>query len=112
MPCSGQGSARIALLSRSRKEIFMIRSMAKARRWPLLALGLVLGVGACAGQDITGATSDEVAVSGGGVTVDVVTTNVWQGGFNGAVRIIDTGFASPITTFQIVFQLAGSAGVS
>src|SRR5215813_3875612 len=112
MPCSGQGSARIALLSRSRKEIFMIRSMAKARRWPLLALGLVLGAGACAGQDITGAASDEVAVSGGGVTVDVVTTNVWQGGFNGAVRIINNSFPSPISSFQVVFTLGGSASIS
>ncbi len=47
-----------------------------------------------------------------GLTVDVVTTNVWSGGFNGAVRITDTSFASPITSFSIVFKLAGTAGVA
>lgn len=90
----------------------MVRSMACYRRWPLLALGLVLGIEACAGQDTTGATAAEVAVSGGGVTVDVLTTNAWSGGFNGAVRIINTSFPSPITSFQIVFQLGGSASIS
>jgi endoglucanase len=90
----------------------MIRSRANRQRWLLLALGLVLGVGACAGQDITGAASSEVAVSGGGVTVDVIATNAWQGGFNGAVRIINTSFPSPITSFQVVFQLGGSASIS
>lgn len=90
----------------------MIRSMAKGQRWPLLALGLVLGTGACAGQDITGTSAAEVAVSGGGVTVDVLATNSWQGGFNGAVRIINNSFPSPITSFQVVFQLGGSASIS
>lgn len=90
----------------------MIRSMANRQRWSLLALGLVLGVGACAGQDITGAASAEVAVSGGGVTVDVLATNSWQGGFNGAVRIINNSFPSPITSFQVVFQLGGGASIS
>jgi endoglucanase len=86
--------------------------MANRQRWSLLALGLVLGVGACAGQDITGAASAEVAVSGGGVTVDVLATNSWQGGFNGAVRIINNSFPSPITSFQVVFQLGGGASIS
>ena len=90
----------------------MIRSIANRQRWPLLALGLVLGAGACAGQDILGASADEVAVSGGGVTVDVLATNSWQGGFNGAVRIINTSFPAPITSFQVVFQLGGGASIS
>jgi aryl-phospho-beta-D-glucosidase BglC (GH1 family) len=91
----------------------MIRSMTSPGRWLLPALGLVLGAAACAGQDTT--TSDEtaeVAVSGGGVTVDVVTTNVWPGGFNGAVRIINTAFPSPITSFDIVFRMANNATVT
>jgi endoglucanase len=90
----------------------MFRSMGCYRRWPLLALGLALGTGACAGQDLTGTTAAEVAVTGGGVTVDVLTTNAWSGGFNGAVRITDTSFPSPITSFQIVFQLGGGASIS
>jgi aryl-phospho-beta-D-glucosidase BglC (GH1 family) len=44
-------------------------------------------------------------VSGGGVTVDVLPTQSWSGGFNGAVRIIDTAFPAPITSFSIVFKL-------
>src|SRR5215510_845852 len=83
------------------KEIFMIRSKACAR-WLLPALGLVLGAAACAGQDTIAAETADVAVSGGGVTVDVVTTNVWNTGFNGAVRITNTAFPSPITSFEIV----------
>lgn len=90
----------------------MIRSMACYRRWSLLALGLVLGAEACAGQDNTGVVAAEVAVSGGGVTVDVLPTNSWQGGFNGAVRITNNSFPSPITSFQVVFQLGGSASIS
>src|ERR1044071_4928169 len=91
----------------------MIRSMTCAGRWLLPALGLALGAAACADHEI--AIADEtaqVAVSGGGVTVDVVTTNSWDGGFNGAVRIIDTAFPSPITSFSIVFRLGGSATVA
>jgi len=90
----------------------MIRSMACSRRWPLLVLGLVLGTEACAGQDVTGTAAAEVAVSGGGVTVDVLTTNAWSGGFNGAVRITNSAFPSPITSFEVVFQLGGSASIS
>src|SRR5262245_59201867 len=73
--------------------------------------GLVVGAAACAGID-TGAEQAEVAVSGGGVTVDVVTTNVWSGGFNGAVRITDNAFPSPITSFEVVFRLGGGASIS
>lgn len=90
----------------------MIRSMAYRRRWPLLALGLVLCTAACAGQDITGTAAAEVAVSGGGVTVDVLTTNAWSGGFNGAVRITNNSFPSPITSFEVVFRLGGAASIA
>lgn len=90
----------------------MLRSTTGCRRWPLLALGLVLGTEACTGQDITGASAAEVAVAGGGVTVDVLTTNAWQGGFNGAVRIINNAFPAPITSFEVVFLLGGSPSIS
>jgi endoglucanase len=52
------------------------------------------------------------AVSGGGVSFDVVTTQTWQGGFNGAVRIVNTAFPAPITSFQVVFKLSGNATVT
>lgn len=90
----------------------MIRPMTCCRRRPLLALGLILGMAACAGPDLTGTAVGEVAVSGGGVTVDVLTTNAWSGGFNGAVRITNTAFPSPITSFEVVFQLGGGASIS
>jgi aryl-phospho-beta-D-glucosidase BglC (GH1 family) len=78
------------------------------------ALGLTLALAACSGTtgDLTAESVGDVAVSGGGVTIDVLPTQSWNGGFNGAIRIIDTGFPAPITSFQIVFQLAGTAGVS
>jgi hypothetical protein len=63
--------------------------------------------GRCAGGAV-----DAVAVSGGGVTVDVLPTVSWPGaGFLGAVRVANTGFGSPISTFEVVFKLGGSAGV-
>jgi endoglucanase len=84
-----------------------------AQRWLLPVLGLLVGAAACSDQDPdTGAGAAEVAVSGGGVTVDVVTTNVWNTGFNGAVRITNTAFPSPITSFEVVFRLGGSASIS
>jgi endoglucanase len=79
---------------------------------PSLALAMMLGAAACAGEPITGVAGDEVAVSGGGVTVDVVTTTVWQGGFNGAVRITNNSFGASITSFEIGFQLGGGATIS
>ena len=56
----------------------------------------------------------KVAVSAGGVTVDVVTVgSPWQGGFNGAVRLTNTSFAcAHQDSFQIVFKMAGNAGIS
>src|SRR5262245_15899112 len=88
----------------------MIRAMIAVRRCLLPAV-LVLGAAACAGVE-TATDPAEVAVSGGGVTVDVVTTNVWSGGFNGAVRITDNAFPAPITSFEVVFRLSGGASVS
>jgi len=88
----------------------MIHSMTY-RRCLHPALALVLGAAACAGQDVS-ADEAEVAVSGGGVTVDVLPTNVWNTGFNGAVRIVNNSFPAPITTFEIVFRLSGSASVT
>jgi len=35
----------------------------------------------------------------------------WAGSFLGAVRVTNTGFGSPISTFEVVFKLGGSAGV-
>jgi len=89
----------------------MIRAMTCARRTPWHAAGFVLGAVACAGVDTT-ADHAEVAVSGSGVSVDVVTTNVWAGGFNGAVRVTNNAFASPITSFEVVFRLGGAASIS
>jgi endoglucanase len=89
----------------------MLSAMTCARSSPWCAAGLVLGAVACAGPG-TAADQAEVAVSGGGVTVDVVTTNVWSGGFNGAVRITNNAFPSPITSFEVVFRLGGSASIS
>jgi endoglucanase len=75
---------------------------------------LTLALATCGGEPEYSTDDDiaAVAVSGGGVTVDVVTTNVWSTGFNGAVRIIDTAFPNPITSFSIVFQLGGTATVA
>ena len=82
---------------------------------PLLGIVCVLVLAACGSSgssaDPEGGTA-AVAVSGSGVTVDVVTTgNPWQGGFPGAVRIVNTAFASPITSFEVVFSM-GSATVT
>ena len=81
-----------------------------------LPIALALGLAACGGQsEEVSATAGvaKVAVSGGGVTVDVVTVgSPWQGGFNGAVRLTNTAFPAPIKTFQIVFKMAGNAGIS
>jgi endoglucanase len=89
----------------------MIRSLPTSRCSLLLpAFGLLVGAVACAAPDTTADTA-EVAVSGGGVTVDVVTTNAWNTGFNGAVRITNSAFPSPITSFEVVFRLGGSASI-
>jgi endoglucanase len=76
--------------------------------FPLCGL---LALATCGGEQEYTENDDiaAVAVSAGGVTVDVVTTQVWNGGFNGAVRIIDTAFPTPIRSFAIVFRLGGNA---
>jgi cellulose 1,4-beta-cellobiosidase len=53
-----------------------------------------------------------IAASGSGVTVDVVTTDSWNTGFNGAVRVSNTAFAGTINSYEVVFKLAGNAAVS
>src|SRR5262249_4902610 len=88
-------------------------STRESRRWRLAALAwLVSSTAACtAGAPATSAGAAEVAVTGGGVTVDVVTTNVWSGGFNGAVRVTNNSFPAPITSFQVVFQIGCSISI-
>ena len=79
---------------------------------PLIGL-LTVSLAACSGDEpyrLASRTS-AAAVNAGGVTVDVVATGSWQGGFNGAVRLIDVSFPSPITSFAVVFQLSGAASV-
>src|SRR5215468_1937262 len=63
----------------------------------LFALGTLGTLAACDGQAAESSSEDvaAVAVSGGGVTVDVVTTQTWDGGFNGAVRIITPPSRAP-----------------
>lgn len=51
------------------------------------------------------------AATGGGYSAEVVTTNSWNGGFSGAVRIGNTSGAS-ITSFEVGFKFKGSEGVS
>jgi hypothetical protein len=80
--------------------------VSKSVRRSLLAALLSLGVAAPAGA------VRATPVVGGGVTVDVVATNSWSGGFNGAVRITNNTSSSPITSFSVVFKLGGSAGVA
>jgi hypothetical protein len=90
----------------------MIR--ATASRWFLPVLGLPLAFAACTtdSQDLSDETVGAVAVSGGGgVTVDVLPTMTWPAGFVAVVRVTNTGFASPISTYEVVFKLGGSAGV-
>src|SRR5688500_4573779 len=88
-----------------------------ASPWSTLPLVGLLSLAAAAGcgevpEDETSTDVAAVALSGGGVTVDVVTTTVWSTGFNGAVRLTNTAFPSPITAFEIVFRLGGSATVA
>jgi hypothetical protein len=84
-----------------------------ASRWFLPVLGLPLAFAACTAdsQDLSDETVSAVAVPGGGVTVDVLPISTWPAGFMGAVRVTNTGFGSPISTYEVVFKLGGSAGV-
>jgi endoglucanase len=78
-----------------------------------VVLGCVVltGLGAC-NETTPGSEVRTQAVSGGGVTLDVVSTQSWQGGFNGAVRIVNATFPAPITSFEVVFKLGGNATVT
>jgi endo-1,4-beta-xylanase len=79
---------------------------------PLLgAAALILGGCVENGASAPGREA-ALAVSADGVTVDVVATGSWQGGWNGAVRITSDSFPAPITSFQVTFALGGSATVS
>lgn len=81
---------------------------------PLLLLTVsALGLAACKGKPSAGSagTLASVAVSGGGVTIDVIATETWPGGFTGAVRVTNSSFPTPITSFSIVFKLGGTATI-
>jgi cellulose 1,4-beta-cellobiosidase len=52
-----------------------------------------------------------IAASGSGVTVDVITTNTWNTGFNGALRVSNIAFPSTINNYEVVFKLAGNASI-
>jgi hypothetical protein len=92
-------------------ERLMTRPTARRLFLPVLALPLALAACTVDLQDLSDETIGAVAVSGGGVTVDVLPTVSWPGsGFLGAVRVTNTGFGSPISAYEIVFKLGGSAG--
>src|SRR5262245_35316454 len=75
------------------------------------ALGLTLVLAACSGTPEYSTDEAVAAVSGGGVSIDVMATNAWNTGFTGVVLITDNAFSSPITSFQIVFKLGGNAAI-
>ncbi|NJK43758.1 MAG: hypothetical protein HC933_05275, partial [Pleurocapsa sp. SU_196_0] len=54
----------------------------------------------------------QVAVSGRGVTVDVVVKESWGSGYNGAIKVTNNGFGATITTFEVGFRLNTGAGIS
>ncbi len=79
-----------------------------------LLFPLAVGLAACGPSSEDAAAAGQtaaVAVTAGGVTVDVIATQNWGSGFNGAVRVTNVAFPSPITSFQIVFKLSGTAGI-
>ena len=77
-------------------------SILKASRRLVLFAALAVGLAAA---------GDAQAVTAGGVTIDVIATQSWPGGFNGAVRITNNSFPSAITSFQAVFKMNGTAGI-
>ncbi len=60
----------------------------------------------------TPAPTSSLAVSGSGYDADVIATNSWQGGFNGAVRVSNTSGSAAVASFEVTFTLNGSAGIS
>jgi hypothetical protein len=83
-----------------------------SRRLLPLVVSSALGLAACSSQQEAASSAGvaSVASSGSGVTVDVVSTNTWSGGFSGAVRVTNNSFSAPITSFVVVFKLP--AGVT
>jgi hypothetical protein len=79
--------------------------------FPVLGLSLALAACTVDSPDVFDESVGAVAVSGGGVTVDMQPICAWSGGFTGLIDITDTAFASPISTFEIVFKLGGHVGV-
>ena len=53
-----------------------------------------------------------LAFTGGCVTVDVIATNAWTGGFNGAVRIANNNLTAKISSFEIKFTMGGTVSGS
>ncbi len=92
-----------------------LRGRVSASRPLLTTAVLGLSLVACGGSGVRSTRSNSrsaaVAVTGGGITADVVAVEAWSSGFNGAVRLIDTSFSSPISSFAIVFKL-GSGSVT
>jgi endoglucanase len=62
-------------------------------------------------DELTGSETSAVAVSAGGLTIDVLPIESWSTGFNGNVRITDVSFPNPITSFAIGFRLNGGATI-
>lgn len=83
------------------------------RLLPVLALSAV-ALAACGRRPKAGTSAGalaSVAVSGGGVAVDVIATESWAGGFKGAIRVTNSSFPRPITSFSVVFRLGGTATI-
>src|ERR1044071_4523965 len=108
-PCARDHADRIAFAYRNGERLM---TRPTAPRWFLPVLALPLALAACTvdPQDLSDESVDAIAASGGGVTVDVLPTVSWPvSGFLGAVRVTNTGFGSPISTYEGVFKLGGSA---
>ena len=99
----------------------MLRRMTprSCRSLLLTSLTAALLLGSCSKQPAqpeAAAPAAEASLNtlavGGGLTVDVVTSDVWNSGFNGAVRLRNTAFSAPVTSYEIVFKLAGNAKIS
>jgi cellulose 1,4-beta-cellobiosidase len=74
------------------------------------ALAAALTMSAC--NQKSDESPQNLIASGGGVTVDVVTTDTWNTGFNGAVRIKNVSFPGTINNYEVVFKLSGNASVA
>ncbi len=72
-----------------------------------LAIASLLAFTAC--SDSSPKTTALAVQSGGGVSIDVIATNSWGTGYNGAIRITNTSFGSTITSVQLTFTLNSGA---